>query len=167
MAATTLVSVEEYLHSSYDPDREYVEGQLRERNVGEISHSDAQTACVVYIRTMYKRFWSVVEVRVQVKAERFRVPDVTIVAGKKPTGRIITEPPVAVVEVLSPEDRAADMQERIDDYLGFGISCVWVVNPENHRGWVHTPDGSREAKDGILRTPDGQIEVPLSAIFAE
>ena len=56
MAVTTLVSVDEYLNSSYHPDCDYVEGRLVERNVGEISHGDAQTSCVVYVRMHYKNF---------------------------------------------------------------------------------------------------------------
>jgi hypothetical protein len=34
----TTVPVEEYLNTSYDPDREYVDGQLVERHVGEHFH---------------------------------------------------------------------------------------------------------------------------------
>ena len=39
MTAGTLIPVEEYLSTSYDPDVEYVDGVLVERNVGEWSHS--------------------------------------------------------------------------------------------------------------------------------
>ena len=45
MDVTTLVSVEEYLRTSYpDADREYIDGRIVERNVGEVDHSDLQTA---------------------------------------------------------------------------------------------------------------------------
>ena len=36
--APTLISVEEYLSTSYHPDCDYVDGELEERNVGEYSH---------------------------------------------------------------------------------------------------------------------------------
>jgi len=81
MAGATLISVEEYLGSSYDPDCDFLEGHLVERNVGELDHSDAQTAFAVYLRTKYKSYWCGVEARVQVTPTRFRVPDVTLVAG--------------------------------------------------------------------------------------
>ena len=87
--------------------------------------------------------------------------------GAKPSGRIIMTPPEVSVEVLSPEDRVAGTQERIDDYLTFGVACVWVINPKTRRAWVYTNDGSREAKDGVLRNPAGDLTIPLSAIFAE
>ncbi len=34
----TLVSVDEYLHSVYEPDVDYVDGVLEDRNVGEKKH---------------------------------------------------------------------------------------------------------------------------------
>ena len=167
MATAVLVPLSEYLGHSYDPDCEYIDGILLERNVGEISHSDAQGRTCFVVRTQYRGFWVGVAVRVQVRAERFRIPDVTIVRGGKPSGRVITAPPEVAVEVLSPDDRASDIQDKIDDYLAFGVPCVWVINPETRGAWIHTAEGSREAKDGVLRNPAGDIEVPLSAIFAD
>ncbi|MDQ2949851.1 MAG: Uma2 family endonuclease [Acidobacteriota bacterium] len=90
----------------------------------------------------------------------------TIVRGGKPAGRVITAPPEVAVEVLSPDDRACDIQDKIDDYLAFGVPCVWVIRPETHRAWIHTNEGARDAKD-FLRNPAGDIAVPLSAIFAD
>ena len=167
MATTTLVPLAEYLSTTYHPDCDYIEGFLQERNVGEISHSDAQAALSAYVRYQMEGFWSGVEVRVQVRSSRFRIPDITIVRGGKPTGRIITAPPNVAVEILSPDDRAAGIQDRIDDYLAFDIPCVWVINPAIKRAWIHTDEGSREAKDGILRNLTGDLEVPLASIFAD
>jgi len=48
--ATTLVSVEEYLSTSYpDGDCEYVDGQIVERNLGEIDHGDLQTRILFHL----------------------------------------------------------------------------------------------------------------------
>ena len=167
MPAAVLVPVSEYLTQTYDPDCEYIDGILQERNVGEISHSDAHGRTYLFVQTQFRGFWSGVEVRVQVKPGRYRVPDVTIVRGGKPAGRIITAPPEVAVEVLSPDDRAADIQDKIDDYLAFGVPCVWVIRTDSRRAWIHTNDGSHEAKDGVLRNPAGDIAVPLAAIFTD
>jgi len=168
MGTATLVSVEEYLRTSFpDADREYIDGRIVERNVGEVDHSDVQTAIAHYLRTHYKkRVWAGVEVRVQVKKTRFRIPDVTIMPGAKPAESIIRQPPLVAVEVLSPDDRAGDLEEKINDYLAFGIPYVWVINPETLRAYIHTPAGSHEAKGGVLRAESSGIEVPLSEIFA-
>ncbi len=38
-SAQTLISVEEYLKTSYSPDCDYVDGVVEERNLGERDHS--------------------------------------------------------------------------------------------------------------------------------
>ncbi len=167
MSTTALVPLSEYLGTVYRPDCDYVEGMLEVRNVGEMSHGAAQTVLAAYVLYKIRGFWAVVEVRVQIKADRFRIPDVTIVRGGKPSGCIFTEPPEVAVEILSPEDLTAATQERIDDYLAFGAACVWVINPAARLAWIHTKDGSREAKDGVLRNPVGDLEIPLAAIFTD
>lgn len=166
MGPATLVSVAEYLNTSYpDGDKEYIDGEIQERNLGRFEHSSLQTAIAIYLRSHYKTLWTGVEIRVQVRPDRFRVPDVAMVPNPKPVNGVIVAPPHLVVEVLSPEDRAGQIQEKIDDYLSFGIPFVWIVNPETRKGYIHTADGSREAKDGILRVTNPDIELPLAEMF--
>jgi len=37
MSSTTLISVQEYIATSYRPDCDYVDGEVRERNLGNLS----------------------------------------------------------------------------------------------------------------------------------
>ena len=166
MATGTLVPLEEYLHTSYRPDCEYLEGELLERNVGEWDHSRLQTLISHYLASREKE-WGilvVVEQRVQVKARRFRVPDVTVLLGPRPSSGIITEPPFLCIELLSPEDRMQQMQERIDDYFAFGVRYVWLIHPRTRRAFVYTREGVREAGDGVLCTDEPRICVPLAEL---
>jgi Uma2 family endonuclease len=165
MSTLALVSLADYLGHTTDPDCEYVDGRLVERNVGEISHGDAQGRTYAFIFLNGRGFWPGVEIRVQVRPDRYRIPDVVVVRGGRPVGRVIASPPEVAVEVLSPEDRAVDVQDKIDDYLQFGIAVVWLIDPERQRAWIHTKEGAREATDRILRNPAGDLEVPLSAVF--
>jgi len=166
MGTTVLISVAEYLSTSFpDGDREYLDGRVVERNVGQIDHGDMQTAIAVFLRTRYRHLWVAVEIRVQVNPTRFRVPDVAVVPGQKPQGKVISAPPLLAVEVLSPDDRAADLQEKIDDYLAFGAAAVWVVDPQTRRGFIHTSAGSHEAKDGVLRSVEFGIDLSLPDLF--
>ena len=162
-----MVPLADYLGHTTDPDCDYIDGHLVERNVGEISHGDAQSSTCVFVRSSIRGFWAGVEARVQIRPDRFRVPDVVIVRGGRPAGRVITAPPEVAVEILSPEDRAADLQDKIDDYLHFGIPVVWLIDPERKRAWIHTPEGAREVLDGVMRNAAGDLEVPLSAVFPE
>ena len=135
--------------------------------MGETDHSDCQGRIYAYLlnRSKQLRIYPLVEERVQVSASRFRVPDVCVVVGTRPTEQILTKPPLIAIEILSRDDRMGEMQERIDDYLKFGVRYVWVINPLTQRAWVYTKVGGHEAKDGILRTESPEIELPLTEIF--
>ena len=167
MKTAELISVEEYLSTSYDPDCDYVDGEVQERNLGERDHSVTQGEAYFYFR-LRQAEWKVFvfpEQRVQVTPTRYRVPDVCVYAGEEPQEQIFSTPPFICIEILSPEDRIERVQEIIDDYLNFGVPYVWVLNPRSRRGWVYTKDGSREVKDGVLRTENPALAVPLSELF--
>jgi len=167
MKTVALISVEEYLSSRYDPDCDYVDGEVRERNVGEQDHSRMQTLLCLYLGQREKQ-WNIrvfTEQRVQVKQTRFRIPDLCAVAGRRPAEQVFKAPPLLCAEILSPDDTLESIQERIDDYLAFGVSCVWVISPRTRRGWVYAPDSIVEAKDGVLRVAGTEIAVPLVDLF--
>ena len=71
------------------------------------------------------------EYRVQVAAKRFRVPDVTVVDFASPVERIATRPPIAVFEVLSPEDTVLRIRRKLADYAKMGIPQIWFIDPED------------------------------------
>jgi Uma2 family endonuclease len=160
-----LVPISEYLETSYRPDRDYLDGELLERNVGEWDHSRLQGLLSSFLSNREKQ-WGILAVpeqRVQVKARRFRVPDI-LVLTVPPTGQILTAPPFLCIEILSPSDRMAEMQERIDDYLDFGVRYVWLINPRKRRAFIYTSEAVREVKDGILQTSNPDIRVDLAEL---
>ena len=169
MSTATLVSVSEYLETCYRPDCDYLEGEVLERNVGEFEHSRLQLLIGGYLLAREKKWGIVVttEWRVQVKPARFRIPDITVVQGPRPSSPILTEPPFLCIEILSPGDSMRQMQSRIDDYLNFGVPNVWIVDPLDLRAFHYNTDGMSEAKDGVLRTHDPDIEVPLRELEAK
>ncbi|MBI3696242.1 MAG: Uma2 family endonuclease [Acidobacteria bacterium] len=169
MSSATLISIEEYLSTSYRPDRDFVDGRILERKLGERDHSRLQTELSSYLNSRRKQWaiWVYVEQRVQVQPTRFRVPDICVVAGSQPEEQVFRKPPFICVEILSKDDRMEEMQERIDDYLAFGVRYVWLLNPRTRRAYFYTMEGTREVKDGFLRTENPQVVVPLAEIFAE
>ena len=166
-ALPTLVSVDEYLHTVYEPDCDYIDGLILERNVGEKDHCKAQWEILFYLRQRGKQWkiFAIQELRVQVSPTRYRVPNICVVAGPEPDEQILTSPPFLCVEILSPEDRMSRMQQKIDEYLTFGVRYVWVVDPHTRKAWIYTSEGIREVRDGMLRTQDPEILVPLDVIF--
>jgi Uma2 family endonuclease len=167
MKTSAPVSVEEYLSTDYSPDVDYVDGELVERNVGEKDHSRLQTLLAAYLvsRETEYAIHVFVEQRVQISPRRFRVPDVCVTMGAEPQEQIFTTPPFLCIEILSPEDRMSRIQEKIDDYLGFGVQYVWIINPQSRRAWVYRREGIAEVRDGLLHTENPNIAVPMSEVL--
>lgn len=164
---TPFVPVAEYLSTSYDPDREYIDGRVIERNLGERTHSAAQGNVIVYLAARSDALGIEVfpGVRIQLSSQHFRVPDVTVIKMSQQQGEIFANPPHLCIEILSKDDTMQYMQQKIDDYLNFGVSYVWIINPRNRKGYVVTSEGMFEAKSGVVETKDPIISVPLVELF--
>lgn len=89
-----------------------------------------------------------------------RIPDVSFISWERvpedgiPEGFWTTAPDLAV-EVVSPNDRAEDIHEKVHEYLAAGCRMVWVLWPRRQSVSVHSPDGLRElGPDAILDGAD-------------
>jgi len=163
------VTVEEYLHTSYRPDCDYVDGRIEERNLGEHDHGFLQ-ALLGALFNNNRAAWqvrAVTDVRTQVKSARFRVPDVSVLRAADPREPIIRHPQLIAIEILSPEDRLNRLQERVDDYLEFGIENIWVFDPETRRVWTADAFGLHLVQSGELSVAGTPIRVVLNEMFAE
>lgn len=133
--AASYVPIEVYLRSSFEPDAEYVDGEIQERSVGELDHAAWQRAIQKWF-FLREEEWGVrvfAELRVQVSPSRFRVPDVVVLENTGPLKemeQIVRTPPVAVFEILSPEDTFAKTLQKLADYEKMGVRGIFVVNPK-------------------------------------
>jgi len=128
MSSATGISVELYLSTSYRTDCDYVDGEVRERNVGEYEHSNPQTGLAVWLRAR-QREWNIrvlVEQRIRVAPRRYRIPDICVLDRDQPIEPVFTLPPLICIEILSKDDSLRDMQERVTDYLTLGVPSVWI-----------------------------------------
>lgn len=167
MASTqALVSVEEYLKTSYSPDCDYVDGVVEERNWGERDHSWIQMKLIGFFMARFSQtgLAPMPEWRFQTSPTRFRIPDVVVVRGK-PDEQILTKPPLLCIEILSPEDRLSRVNVRIKEYLNFGVPAVWLIDPEEKKVWIYRPTGMEEASGTALHVDGTDLDVPLSEIF--
>ncbi len=60
--------------------------------------------------------------------------------------------PDFVVEVLSPSDRADQVQAKIHDWLGAGVRLLWYVDPATGITAVYRPDG------GVVAGPEDRLD---------
>ena len=167
MPISTDVAVEEYLSTSYDPDREYIDGVVVERNLGERGHSRLQLLIGLYLAS-HERDWGVVtltEHRVQVSPIRFRVSDVCLLRATDPVEPIVAAPPIVGIEILSRDDRMAAVREKVQDYVNMGVKHVWVIDPRERRGFNFTANAMEEPEDRVLNVADSKIRLPPNEIF--
>jgi Uma2 family endonuclease len=164
-----LWTVREYLRTSWSPDREFVDGRIEERNLGEIEHSIIQRYLTVLF-AIKRGEWGVEvfpELRTQTAARNFRVPDVLVVRAGESIDRYLTHPPLIAIEILSPEDSVRAMQAKAAEYRRFGIENIWIIDPEPRIAYKYASAGLEEVRTGELVVPETPIRVVLSELFAE
>lgn len=151
-ASETKIAPEAFL-AMPDRDRfELVDEQLVEVNVSVLSslvggevlailrdHSRPNDLGFVWPADLYLRCFA--------NPGTLRKPDVTFVTRGRLAPEMLEEgyldiPPDLVVEVISPNDLAYEVDKKVREYLDAGVRLVWVVNPDLKRVWVHRGDGT-------------------------
>lgn len=168
MSAKVQMDVEEYLRTSFDgSDCEYLDGEIVERNMGELPHGDVQVNLAVLLRQLRKRLGIrvVTEIRIQINSRRYRVVDIGVWRDDNIGGNIPTVPPFLAIEILSPEDRMVRMLPKIQEYLSIGVEWVWVIDPEEKSALSYSQKNPAGAVCDVLRTENPAIEIPLPRTF--
>jgi Uma2 family endonuclease len=167
MSTKVQMDVDEYLHTSFEPDCEYLEGEIVERNLGEIVHADVQG-------NVYRLLWrlraalgilALMEIRVQIAAKRYRVADIAVWRNDNIGSGIPTVPPFLAVEILSPEDRMVRVHPKIQEYLSIGVEWVWVIDPQEKAALCYSREQPQGFECTILSTKNPVIEIPLENAF--
>jgi Uma2 family endonuclease len=135
MGAKTGVSVEEYLRTSFpDLDREYRDGKLVERSSPDYPHGKVQGLISAFFAALRKtlQVHPCVETRMKLRSGLYLIPDVAVFYPTEP-GRIPENPPLVVIEVLSLDDRLAEVRDKLEEYKTWGVPHVWLVDPHLRR----------------------------------
>ncbi len=159
---------EEYLHTMYHPDCDFVDGRLEARNLGENDHSRVQGEIYYYLRglanSMLLRVF--LEQRVRASATRYRVPDICVTLGRDPLPPVLNLAPFICIEVLSTEDRMPRVLRRADDYVALGVPNIWIIDPKERVGYTYSESGLKLTPNNILATVDPEIRLDLAECFA-
>ena len=161
-----IVSEDEYLCTVYEPDCEFEDGVLIERNLGEKDHSWLQAALAAYF-FQRRKLWAIevyTEQRHRIRKGKYMIPDVCIISRPVPDERVFSQPPLVWIEILSPEDRPLKVNDKVRQLLEFGATNIWIIDPETFEAEIHTSAGSWKVDDGFLRVVGSPIEVPLRAL---
>lgn len=163
------MSVEEYLQTSFDDaDREYLDGEVVERNMAELPHALVQGRVLELLQAVGSALSLVVvpEIRIQITPTRFRVADVAVWPRSELSGRIPTRPPFLAVEILSREDRPTRILPKTQEYLRFGVEWVWIIDPDERRALTYSPSDPGGTLTEELRTENPPIRILLADVLS-
>ena len=165
MATTaTLLSLDEYLQTSYRPDREFIDGELKERHVGKFDHARVQIL-LARLLSNHEAEWCILVTtgqRMQVSATRIRIPDLVVMTEQYPPD-VLVDPPLLAIEVLSPDDSYSEVQAKSEDYLAMGVPMVWLIDPQSRT--ARMCDGEQWRAATTLTVPGSAIKVDVLEIF--
>jgi Uma2 family endonuclease len=165
--ASTLISIDQYLSTSYHPDCDFVDGEIQERNLGEREHARLQTLLTVWFGNN-ERAWNVftlVEQRIRVAPRRVRIADICLVLRDAPREQVTLTPPLLCVEILSPEDRLPRAARVMEDYARMGVANLWLLDPKDRVAYVYSSDGLLQLTTNRLTIPNTEIHVDLANLF--
>jgi Uma2 family endonuclease len=169
MPPKVLMDVEEYLKTSFeDGDCEYLDGEVVERNVGELPHARVQGTLLFRLTEMARRLGiqAVPEIRIQIHARRYRVADIAVWRAGHIGERIPTVAPFLIIEILSSEDRMIRVQHKIQEYLSIGAEWIWLIDPIEKQAICYSRKNPAGALTDVLKTENPEIEIPLAQVLA-
>ena len=163
-----LITMEEYLASSYEPDFEFVDGVLEEKNMGEWPHSFLQVAIGHWFFS-HRAEWKInvlAEYRTRTSTSRVRLPDVCVVWQGEPVEQVRVTAPLLCIEILSPEDRPGRVMKRLNDFVQMGAENLWILDPCDRSAATYSRFGMKPLDGDRLTIPDSPIYLDVPAIFA-
>jgi len=161
---TTLVSLEEYLDTAYSPHREYVDGVVVERHVGERPHSKVQSNLTYFLRMRYPTVHVWPEQRVRTVGARWRIPDVCVTL-EDPGTDVFEAAPFVCIEILSRSDNAIDLLEKLEEYGALGVPNIWVIDPQRRKAFTYEDRSLREVTSQELTSKEPSLSIPLDEVF--
>ena len=186
MTTTTerrIITAEELFSMPDDGYRyEIVRGELRKMAPTGGEHawisSDIDTSLNLYVATnrLGKVFTGEPGFVLERDPDSVRAPDVAFVRRERieaigKTTRFWPEAPDLAVEVISPNDRYTEVDEKVADWLAAGTRMVVVVNPRNRTVKVH-----RSPADAVTLTMADTLDgadvvpgwrMPVADIFSD
>jgi Uma2 family endonuclease len=152
MATATLMTVEEFAALPEDGQmHELVEGKLQSMPPPHFLHAEIVSAILnsllVFVNAgRYGRVYAEAGFRLANDPPTIRQPDIAFVRAERlplPLGNdYFPGAPDLAFEIVSPSDKAGDLDLKVRQYLAAGAQAVAVVYPLTRSIWVHRPEGS-------------------------
>jgi Uma2 family endonuclease len=170
MATKALVTIDEYEQLPDTGVRtELVDGEVIELAMGSLLHSFVRDRTVRDLDSSDGGL-ALAEVEFRTTADRVRRADAVWFAPGRLVeadwNRSILPVPDLVVEVVSPTDRAAEMRQKVHEYLDAGVTTVWVIYLETREADIWNRGRQMTAvNDNLTADCLPGVTIPLDRIF--
>lgn len=149
--ATKLITAEEFAAMPDDGPSELIRGEIVEMPNAKPKHGrctsriDRRLGTYVETHKLGEVLSNDAGFILERDADTVRGPDVSfirrdrLIDGELPNG-YFPGPPDVAIEVLSPDDRAGDVEDKVDLYLAAGCPLVVILNPKRRTATLHRPN---------------------------
>lgn len=164
VATKTQIRAEDYLRMTFEHDAEFVHGEIVERSMPDEIHSALQFLILLRFGALIQSFplYPRPELRMQVAPGVFRIPDIALFEGSHPMP-VPESPPLAIVEIVSPDDRHLDLMQKLEEYRQWGVQHIWVVNPITRKFSIYSELGLQNVSSLSLPNYPLQLTAELFA----
>jgi Uma2 family endonuclease len=169
MVTQTRMSLADFLAlPEAKPYREFVRGEVVAKSMPNDFHSDL-VAELVFCFKAFERDHGVVRVGTELRhlsraEDRVYIPDVSLTLRDRLPGERqnpVEVVPDMIVEVLSPDDRAGDVLDKVDFYLRIGVRLIWLIDPEGRAVTTYRPGEAPH----VVRPPASLDATPILPDF--
>lgn len=124
------MSWEDYLALPDDVRAEWVDGEVVVSPRASLKHGGIVSRVVALLVEALPDLEVITESGAWLPHNRLRGPDVLVLATEQDT-TWAEEPPLLVVEVLSPSTRTEDTRVKAPEYAAAGVGHLWLVDPRD------------------------------------
>ena len=147
MGSKAALTAEEYLRSSFPGvDKEFRDGELIDRSIPDTLHGRVQLLLGAFFLALSKTIplWPRSEARLKLRDGVYLVPDIAVFHPSAPP-KVPDYPPLIAIEILSEDDRASAVREKLQEYRAWGIPHVWLIDPYAKRMYTPVTELSRKS----------------------
>jgi Uma2 family endonuclease len=165
VATKTQITAEQYLRMTFEPDAEFVHGEIVERTMPDSIHGRLHFFIALAFGRLIQssRLYPCLEVRMKLAPDVYRIPDFAVFM--EPLKPVPDTPPLVAIEILSKDDRHSDLMQKLEEYLTWGIANIWVVDPITKRFSAYSHLGLQNVSSFTL--PDYPFQLTPSDLFSD
>ena len=143
--------------------------QERGKPTPSLNHALVQSLLITTLERTYGNKYTVLS-ELTLDMEPAATPDVCIYPSLSPNWlrdeMRMTDPPLLVVEILSPSQSVDDLLPKIERYFVAGVKSCWLVQPPLQQIAVFTPEAEPEVfTHGPVQDPASGFSVTIEDIF--